>query len=99
VLAAIAAKGVNELAYRRNHAARWVLRLSDGTEESHRRTQDGAEAVSPLLADLFSPGPRNASRAPVQRRKPGPPLFAVAPAFRQHGSQPSPGPRCRAGRI
>jgi ring-1,2-phenylacetyl-CoA epoxidase subunit PaaC len=55
VLAAIAAKGVNELAYHRDHAARWVLRLGDGTEESHRRAQDGADAVWPLLADAFSP--------------------------------------------
>ena len=54
VLAAIAAKGVNELAYHRDHAARWVLRLGDGTEESHRRVQDGADAVWPLLADVFA---------------------------------------------
>ncbi|MDP9429899.1 MAG: phenylacetate-CoA oxygenase subunit PaaC [Actinomycetota bacterium] len=54
VLAAIAAKGVNELAYHRDHAARWVLRLGDGTAESHRRAQDGVDAVWPLLADLFA---------------------------------------------
>ena len=55
VLAAIAAKGVHELTYHRDHAARWILRLGDGTEESHRRAQDGADAVWPLLADVFSP--------------------------------------------
>jgi len=55
VLAAIAAKGVNELAYHRDHAARWLLRLGDGTQESHRRAQAGADAVWPLLADVFSP--------------------------------------------
>ena len=54
VLAAIATKGVKELTYHRDHAARWVLRLGDGTEESHRRAQDGVEAVWPLLADLFT---------------------------------------------
>ncbi|WP_448612010.1 1,2-phenylacetyl-CoA epoxidase subunit PaaC [Geodermatophilus sp. URMC 60] len=54
VLAAIAAKGVKELTYHRDHAARWVVRLGDGTEESHRRAQDGVEAVWPLLADLFT---------------------------------------------
>ena len=54
VLAAIAAKGVNELAYHRDHAARWVLRLGDGTAESHRRAQDGVDAVWPLLADVFT---------------------------------------------
>jgi ring-1,2-phenylacetyl-CoA epoxidase subunit PaaC len=55
VLAAIAAKGVPELTYHRDHAARWVLRLGDGTAESHGRTQAGVDAVWPLLADLFSP--------------------------------------------
>lgn len=54
VLAAIAAKGVNELAYHRDHAARWVLRLGDGTDESHRRAQAGADATWPLLADAFA---------------------------------------------
>jgi ring-1,2-phenylacetyl-CoA epoxidase subunit PaaC len=55
VLAAIAAKGVNEMAYHREHAARWVLRLGDGTEESRRRAQAGVNAVWPLLADIFTP--------------------------------------------
>jgi ring-1,2-phenylacetyl-CoA epoxidase subunit PaaC len=55
VLAAIAAKGVNELSYHRDHAARWVLRLGDGTAESHRRVQAGVDAVWPLLAELFTP--------------------------------------------
>ena len=55
VLAAIAAKGVAELTYHRDHAARWVLRLGDGTAESHRRAQAGADAVWPLLADAWAP--------------------------------------------
>jgi ring-1,2-phenylacetyl-CoA epoxidase subunit PaaC len=54
VLAAIAAKGVHELTYHRDHAARWVLRLGDGTQESARRAQDGADAVWPLLAQAFT---------------------------------------------
>jgi len=54
VLAAVAAKGVPELTYHRDHAARWVLRLGDGTAESHRRAQAGVDAVWPLLADLFT---------------------------------------------
>lgn len=53
VLAAVAAKAVPELTYHRDHAARWVLRLGDGTAESHRRAQAAAHAVWPLTADLF----------------------------------------------
>jgi ring-1,2-phenylacetyl-CoA epoxidase subunit PaaC len=54
VLAAIAGKGVAELAYARDHAARWLVRLGDGTEESHRRAQTGVAAVWPLTAELFT---------------------------------------------
>jgi ring-1,2-phenylacetyl-CoA epoxidase subunit PaaC len=54
VLAAVAAKGVAELTYHRDHAARWVLRLGDGTPESHRRAQAGADTVWPLLGDVFT---------------------------------------------
>src|SRR3954449_4667605 len=53
VLSAIAAKGVHELTYHRDHAARWVLRLGDGTAESHRRAQEAVDTVWPLLAGLF----------------------------------------------
>jgi ring-1,2-phenylacetyl-CoA epoxidase subunit PaaC len=53
VLAAIAAKGVHELAYHRDHAARWLLRLGDGTEESHRRAQGGVDVIWPLLSEVF----------------------------------------------
>jgi ring-1,2-phenylacetyl-CoA epoxidase subunit PaaC len=55
VLAALAAKGVHELTYHRDHAARWVLRLGDGTAESHDRAQDAVDTVWPLLAELFTP--------------------------------------------
>jgi ring-1,2-phenylacetyl-CoA epoxidase subunit PaaC len=57
VLAAIAAKAVNELAYHRDYAAQWVVRLGDGTELSHRRMQDALDATWPLVAELFEPHP------------------------------------------
>lgn len=52
-LAAIAAKAVNEVAYHRDHASQWVLRLGAGTEESHRRMVAGWETVRPYLDELF----------------------------------------------
>lgn len=55
VLAAIAAKGIKELTYHRDYAARWVVRLGDGTEISHERVQAGLEAVWPLVDELFVP--------------------------------------------
>ena len=53
VLAAIAAKGVKELAYHREYAAGWVVRLGDGTELSHRRMQEGLDDTWPYVAELF----------------------------------------------
>jgi ring-1,2-phenylacetyl-CoA epoxidase subunit PaaC len=61
VLAAIAAKGVKELTYHRDYAAQWVVRLGDGTDESHRRMQAGLDIVWPLVAELFTPHPIEAS--------------------------------------
>ncbi len=57
VLAAIAAKGVNELTYHRNYAARWVVRLGDGTPLSHVKTQAALDALWPLIGELFRPDP------------------------------------------
>jgi ring-1,2-phenylacetyl-CoA epoxidase subunit PaaC len=57
VLAAIAAKGVNELAYHRDYAASWVVRLGDGTPLSHAKTQAALDTLWPLLGELFRPDP------------------------------------------
>ncbi|MFG2957362.1 1,2-phenylacetyl-CoA epoxidase subunit PaaC [Streptomyces sp. NPDC048291] len=54
VLAAIAAKGVKELTYHRQYAAEWVVRLGDGTEESHARMLTALEAQAPYWEELFA---------------------------------------------
>jgi ring-1,2-phenylacetyl-CoA epoxidase subunit PaaC len=53
VLAAVAAKGVKEVAYHRDYAVRWTLRLGDGTGYSHERMQAGLAAVWPYYEELF----------------------------------------------
>jgi ring-1,2-phenylacetyl-CoA epoxidase subunit PaaC len=53
VLAAIAAKGAKELAYHRDYAAQWVIRLGDGTELSRGRMQAALRAIWPLVDELF----------------------------------------------
>ncbi|KAA2264808.1 phenylacetate-CoA oxygenase subunit PaaC [Solihabitans fulvus] len=55
VVAAIAAKGVKELAYHRDHAAQWVLRLGDGTDYSRERMLAGLARVWPFVEELFAP--------------------------------------------
>jgi ring-1,2-phenylacetyl-CoA epoxidase subunit PaaC len=54
-LAAVAAKAVKEVAYHADHAGHWVVRLGDGTEESHARMQAALDAEWPWLAELFEP--------------------------------------------
>ena len=53
VIAAVAGKGVKELTYRRDYAARWTLRLGDGTDESHRRMQAALDTLWPYVGELF----------------------------------------------
>jgi ring-1,2-phenylacetyl-CoA epoxidase subunit PaaC len=54
VLAAIAEKGVKELAYHRDHAAQWTLRLAGGTAYSRSRMIAGMDRVWPLVEELFT---------------------------------------------
>ncbi|WUH98596.1 phenylacetate-CoA oxygenase subunit PaaC [Spirillospora sp. NBC_00431] len=54
VLAAIAAKSVKEVAYHRDHAALWTIRLGDGTDLSHSRTQQAVDALWPHRGELFT---------------------------------------------
>jgi ring-1,2-phenylacetyl-CoA epoxidase subunit PaaC len=54
-LAAIAGKAIKEVAYHRDHATQWVLRLGDGTDESHRRMQAGLDEVWPYVDEVFEP--------------------------------------------
>jgi ring-1,2-phenylacetyl-CoA epoxidase subunit PaaC len=54
VLAAIAAKGGKELAYHRDYAAQWVVRLGDGTEHSRARMQAALDRLWPFVDELFA---------------------------------------------
>jgi ring-1,2-phenylacetyl-CoA epoxidase subunit PaaC len=52
-LPAIAAKALKEVAYHRDHAGAWVIRLGDGTDESHRRMQTGLDRIWLYVHELF----------------------------------------------
>jgi ring-1,2-phenylacetyl-CoA epoxidase subunit PaaC len=52
-LAGVAGKAVKEVAYHVDHATQWVLRLGDGTDESHRRMQAALDELWPYTAELF----------------------------------------------
>ncbi|WP_350333756.1 1,2-phenylacetyl-CoA epoxidase subunit PaaC [Coralliovum pocilloporae] len=52
-LAAIAAKAEKEMAYHLRHSAEWVIRLGDGTDESHRRCRNALEELWDYTGELF----------------------------------------------
>ena len=52
-LAAIAAKSKKEADYHRRHSADWVVRLGDGTAESHARAQAALDALWEYSAEFF----------------------------------------------
>ena len=52
-LAAIAAKSVKETAYHLRHSRSWLVRLGDGTDESHRRAQTAVDQLWRFTGELF----------------------------------------------
>ena len=54
VLAAVAAKGVKEVTYHRDHAARWVVTLARGTDESRRRVLAALDRLWGHRAELVA---------------------------------------------
>lgn len=52
-LAGIAAKALKEASYHLRHSSTWVVRLGDGTEESHRRMQAGIDHLWRFTGELF----------------------------------------------
>ena len=52
-LAGIAAAAQHEADYHLRHAREWLVRLGDGTPESHRRAQEALDALWPYTGELF----------------------------------------------
>ena len=52
-IAAIAGKAVKESRYHVAHAADWVVRLGDGTDESAKRLRQAVDRLWPYTAELF----------------------------------------------
>jgi ring-1,2-phenylacetyl-CoA epoxidase subunit PaaC len=53
-LAGVAGKAVKEVAYHVDHATQWVLRLGDGTDESHARMQAGLDTMWPYTTEMLT---------------------------------------------
>lgn len=52
-IAAHAAKSIKEIAYHLRHTGEWVVRLGDGTEESHQKIQQSFDDLWMFTGDLF----------------------------------------------
>lgn len=52
-LAAIAEKSLKETKYHLRHSSEWVIRLGDGTEESHDRIQESLNTLWRYTGELF----------------------------------------------
>lgn len=52
-LAGIAAKGFKEARYHVRHSSEWVLRLGDGTDESHERAQRAVNELWRFTGEMF----------------------------------------------
>ncbi|HEX3398120.1 MAG TPA: 1,2-phenylacetyl-CoA epoxidase subunit PaaC [Steroidobacteraceae bacterium] len=53
-LAAIAAKSVKEVRYHLRYSSDWLVRLGDGTAESHARVQCALDLLWPYTVELFA---------------------------------------------
>jgi ring-1,2-phenylacetyl-CoA epoxidase subunit PaaC len=51
--AAFAAKSIKEVTYHLRHSSQWVIRLGDGTEESHERMQNALNDLWQYTGDMF----------------------------------------------
>ena len=78
-LAGIAAKAVKETRYHVRHAGEWVIKLGDGTEESHRRAQEALDSLWRYTGELFMGDVVDATLA---RGGIAPDLATLEPAWR-----------------
>ncbi|HTW37793.1 MAG TPA: 1,2-phenylacetyl-CoA epoxidase subunit PaaC [Steroidobacteraceae bacterium] len=80
-LAAIAAKSLKETRYHARLSAGWLVRLGDGTQESHRRAQAALDALWRFTGEFFAPDEIDAEMAASRI---APPLGELEHAWSAH---------------
>lgn len=60
-LAAIAAKSLKETRYHLRHSRDWLIRLGDGTDESHARAQAALDHLMPYTQEFWTDGATEAA--------------------------------------
>src|SRR6266568_1251456 len=79
-IAEIAAKAAKEVAYHAERSVDWVIRLGDGTDESHARMQAGIDDLWMYTGEMFDPDDTDRALADEQV---GCDLFALAQPWRE----------------
>ncbi|MEV0620673.1 1,2-phenylacetyl-CoA epoxidase subunit PaaC [Nonomuraea sp. NPDC050404] len=67
----VAAKGIKELAYHRDYAGLWAVRLGRGTQESGRRMVAALAALWPYTGEIFAVRPETEERVGQVLRQAG----------------------------
>jgi len=61
----IAIKSLKEVTYHRRYTGEWVIRLGDGTEESHTRMTQAIENIWRYIPELWTPASYEKSHSPI----------------------------------
>jgi ring-1,2-phenylacetyl-CoA epoxidase subunit PaaC len=77
-IASIAAKALKEAKYHVRHSGEWMLKLGDGTDESHRRVQTALDDLWRFTPELFA---ADAIDRELQAAGAAPDLAALAPSW------------------
>ena len=83
-IAAIAAKSLKEVTYHVRRASDMIVRLGDGTAESHQRMQDAVDALWPYTGELFVD---DAIDMDWEKEGWGPKVSSLQPAWSEHVGQ------------
>ena len=79
VVRGVAEKAVKENAYHHRHSSSWVVRLGDGTDESHRRMLNARDELWPYAQEIAVDGWRDGVTAVLTEATiPAPPASIVA---------------------
>lgn len=79
-LVEIAARAVKEIRYHLRYASQWVIRLGDGTAESHARMQESLDELWPYTGEMFT---ADAVDEEFEQESGGPDLGLLRSAWRQ----------------
>ncbi len=80
-IAAIAERAIKEVRYHVRHSGQWLVRLGDGTEESHARVQASLDNFWRFTGEMFVPDELDEQ---MRESLNGPDLTAIEPQWRKN---------------